>query len=182
MEDQNTRALIKLYRRTKSPVALDVLVRNHQAALKLCANDTPHNIMAFDDKIQFGNLILLKLISGKFDLRHKIKFNTFLINHTKFRILDEIRKLQRRSAASLDDTRSVEHHENLYETFENKELREQLVQEIQKLPRTEQIVMGCLLEGFNQTQIADQAGVTASRISQIVNKSIKTLRVNLSNN
>ena len=181
MEDNHTRQLIKLYRRTGSSKALDVLVRNHQNALILAATSAPNNIMQFDDKVQHGNIILMKLIrKGGFDLRHKVKFNTFLIQTVKFRVIDEIRKLMRalpdRSVNDYDSTSS----EDIVRSVEEAEMKQNLVNAIQDLPRTEQIIMGCMYLGMSQIEIAAQCGVTPGRITQIVNTSKKKLKKNLS--
>lgn len=160
-----------------------MLTVNHQPALKLAATRTPNNIIAFEDKLQIGNEILLKLIKHAFDLRRKIRFVTYLINTVQFRIIDAIRRMRRRTNGEyrkeleLDETRiptgAVEND------IETKQALEVLENEIANLPRTEQIVMACIHQGMTQAQIAEQCGVSTGRISQIYKSGLHKLRENL---
>lgn len=185
MEDFRTKLLIKHYRKTGSPKAKKILVRNHQAALKVAAGVTPDNILTFEDKIQYGNILLLELISKDFNLRRKIKFNTYLITYVKQRIIDEIRRLNKRHKGEiirhceLTEGNVDKSVESPSEFVENKDLLAKLEVEIARLPYTEQVVMGCIHQGMKMKDIAEQSGVSISRISQIVNVSRKKLKNSL---
>lgn len=178
MKDENTRMLIKLYRKTRSPKALNILVKAHQPAIILAAGSSPNNYIEFEDKVQIGNEILLKTVSvNGFDLRYKIKFNTYLISLVKQRILDKIRIEMRKPALLLEEAHYVTEPEN--NDFELKEQIQVLTKQIQKLPRTEQIVMGCLMQGMTQRAIARQCQVSETRISQIVNEAKRKIKKNI---
>ena len=185
MEDKFTRNLIKLFRKSRSQNALQVLMVNHQAAIRFAASFNPDNIMDFDDKIQFGNEVLIKLINpGGFDLRRKVKFNNYLINLIKLRTIDEIRKIRRKKNGKIRVKVDLQEHHSTVQpdfSFEEREQLEILVKEIQNLPRNQQIIMGCLFHGMSQTEIAKQCGVTVSMISQIVSASKKKIRENIKN-
>lgn len=164
--------------------AKNILITNHQSSLFYVAGSLPNNIMDRHDKVQFGNIILIQLIeSGGFSTRRKIKFNNYLIRIVKFRLIDEIRKLLKglpNYSITNDNIRNKHTDENIEESFEQTELKENLITAIQKLPRTEQIIMGCKLNGMSHNEIASQCGASAGRISQIVNKAKKTLKISLS--
>lgn len=182
MEDKFTRKLIKLYRRTGSLKAREILVNNHQNALYLAAKSTPNNIFSIGDKVQMGNLFLIELISNKYDLRRKMKFNSYLITYAKHRIIDEMRRYSGMHKGKM--IRSEEVYDNISvnsaeESIENKELLKKLEESIAELPYTEQVIMGCLHQGMKITEIAKQAGCTVSYISQIVNKAKKKLKISL---
>lgn len=185
MEDRFTRNLIKHFRKSRSQRALQVLMVNHQAAISFAASYLPNNIMDYEDKCQFGNEILIKAIEkGGFDLRKKIKFNTYLINMVRLRIIDEIRKIRKRKDGKYRV--KVDLHENHSITspdlsYEDKEQMDIMVQQIQKLPRTEQIIMGCLMQGMSQAEIAEQTNVTQGRISQIVSAATNKIKENVKN-
>ena len=169
-----------LYRRTGSVKARDILIKNHQNALYLAAMKTPANIMSMDDKMQFANILLLKLISkGGFDCRRRVKFNNFLIARVNQRIIDEIRKHGRKKGYPIGE-RQLKSEDNPIENYEEREVKELLVTNIQRLPRDEQVIMACLLNGMSQTEIAEQSGVSKSRISQIVNEARRKLKYSMS--
>lgn len=171
MTDEHTRKLIKLYRKTKSRTALEVLLRNHQAAIYKVSSELPHNFIDMDEKLQLGRILIQEAIH-KFDLRRKTKFNTYLMTFLKHRLLDEIRKRVRRSAGEL--------HDNIGQdpdtTFEDEEIKELLHQKIAELPYNERIVILLEMEGMKLVEIAKQAGVTVSRISQLRTKALFTLK------
>ena len=185
MDDKFTRILIKHYRKSKSRLARQVLIHNHQGAVKHAAAYGPVNILSYEDKVQIGEIVLISVIeTGGFDLRFKMKFNTFLISKIKHRIIDEIRKLMKRHKGelikSVELDPKMETSENLSEKIEQKDLKDKLILEIQRLPRTKQIIMACILNGIAQSEIAEQLDVSQALISQIVNKCKETLRVKLS--
>lgn len=181
MDDKNTRGLIKLYKKTNSEIALKVLIKNHQRAIFKAASELPHNVLTFDEKVQIGNELLLKLIK-KFDLRYKIKFVTYLMNYCKFKMIDEIRRHDKMKADEIDYEVAYasgyirDTDENIAENYELEEAKQRLIDALPKLPRTMQIIMACKLEGMTYVEIAKQSNVTPSLISQYAEKAQKQLK------
>jgi RNA polymerase sigma factor (sigma-70 family) len=164
MIDINTKKLIRHYRRTKSRLALEILVRNHIPLIHKAIKDLPKNVIQYDDQISIANDILLKSIHKDFDLRRKIKFTTYLMNIIKFRVIDEIRriKINRNYAPEFLEHNSTS---DVSEEIEKKELKDKLISAIPKLPSTQQIIFGCKLQGMKNKEIAAQAMVSQSLIS-----------------
>lgn len=179
MLDSNTRKLIKLYRSTGSKKALEVLLLNHQNSIHFSINKTPRILERFEreDLISFGNDILLKAID-EFDLRRKIKFNTYFIQILKFRFIDELRKLK--TTIEYEDYFDEPQQEENPFSFEDEELKILLIDSISTLPRTQQIVMGMIYQGTKHKDIAQQCGVSSSRISIIYQSALKNLKNKLS--
>lgn len=179
MKEIYTRKLIKHFRKSRSQKALQVLVMNHQAAIRLAASYSMDYPFDLPDKIQMGNEVLLKSVEKEFDLRFKQRFVTYLIPKIKNYIIDEVRRYHKIHKGELiKQVQLAEHYaaEEPTEFIELNEEKERLITEIQKLTYNQQIVMGCLLQGMKMKEIADQSGVTVSRISQIAGKAKINLR------
>lgn len=190
MDDINTRKLIELYRRTKSKRALEVLIINHQKALSIAIKDLPKNIINTEDLFGYANDFLILAIQKKFDLRKKIKFISYLITATRFYCIDKIRAETRSVTVdgsskrkmlfhSSFDEEYMEKHDDFYDNFEKKELSDILIDKIQELPRNEQVVFGCLLQGITISELAKQVGCSVSRISQLYTKGLKKLKTEM---
>ena len=186
MEEAKTRALIRLFRKTRSQKALQVLVVNHQAAIKLAASYIPDKPFDMSDKQQMGSMILMKAVSkGGFDLRRKNRFVSYLIPMVQRRIIDEVRKYYKKHKGeilrqvSFDESYMAAVGEDPTHSYEIEEQKNMIIEQIQRLPRTEQIIMGCIMNGMKQKDIAKQAGVSDTRISQIVNGCIKKIQQNV---
>ncbi|MBK7106626.1 MAG: sigma-70 family RNA polymerase sigma factor [Ignavibacteriae bacterium] len=176
MEDLNTKKLIKFYRKTNSKKALDVLVKNHQLLLHKAIQGIPKNLIDYDSQISIANTVLLNCINVDFDVNNKIKFTTYLMKIIRFRILDEIRKIKINFGY---EPEQLEHNEkdNFLLNIENTEIINLMLDQFPKLPRTEQIILGCKLQGMNNNFIAESCGVTESLISQHYKSAINNLKM-----
>jgi DNA-directed RNA polymerase specialized sigma subunit len=139
MEDCNTRKLISLYRRTGSKKALFVLVNNHQNSLHYAIQSIPHNLIDYDSQFSIANTVLLNCINFDFNVKNKIKFNTYLINILKSKVIDKIRKEKKN--VNIDNLSAVSSND-LINSCEDSELKEKLFECIPKLNRTLQIIIG----------------------------------------
>lgn len=191
MNDVNTRKLIELYRKTDSRKAFEILIINHQNALKLAIKDLPNNVLNREDLFSYANDFLIMAIQKKFNLKKKTKFVTYLINTAKFYCIDKIRsssfiavdkKTNERKMVFNEsfDEAYMERQEDFNDIFEQKELLDIMIEKIQKLPRNEKIILGCVMQGIKLTEIAKQVECSVSRISQLYNKGLKKLKLEMS--
>lgn len=198
MTDDNTRKLIKLYRKTRSAKALHVLVVNYQSAIYKICYEIKDSTFSMNEKVSIGNNFLIHAIENEFNLKqNKMKFLSFLYNRIPFRIIDEKRKvlckrkLRYNESASyinpqvnIDDQEifdnTVADNSVLFvEKMENKELLDMVVFEIAKLPELQRVVMGCIYYGMSQKEISKQLNLTGGRIAQIKKMASNTLYNNL---
>lgn len=178
MEDFRTRALIKLYRKSKSKRALDVLIKNHTAAIHSVIKNFSTKNFSYHEMLSLSHNILLTVIDD-FDLRYKIKFNTYFMNILKFRIIDELRK-HLHNIYHFDDNISYNSHpcstSDVQINFENEELKKNLIEAITKLPKDQQIIVAYIYEGGSQKDLANQTGFSQSYINQLYKKGLSKLK------
>jgi RNA polymerase sigma factor (sigma-70 family) len=183
MTDYNTRKLILLYKKTKSPRALEVLMKNHRGAIY---QTTSKFYLPTVDLNSLGEDVLFKAIQD-FNPKEKLKFVTYFIKTLKFRLIDEYRKYKRTQGLEIsvnqesdDETYSMYDNlpseDNVLDQVEHKELSDLLVLCIQKLPRTEQIVMGYIYMGGKQSELSLQLDLTSARVSQIYKSALTKLK------
>jgi RNA polymerase sigma factor (sigma-70 family) len=183
MTDENTRKLVSLYRRTGSKKAFDVLLINYRDACYLIANNyynSKFTLQSRDDL--FSNVFdfLILMIERKFDLRkNNMKFLTYLMQYGSLHLVDKDRSFTKFNNFSKTKTTfrfDVDEKGNTVEPIstldiqkeiEQIDLKEKMEKAIIDLPRTEQVVMACILQGMSLSEIAKQADVSVSRISQI---------------
>lgn len=187
MTDQRTKQLIKLYQKTKSQRAFEVLVKNHQNAIyytvnHLHLNERDEFALEKDDFIQLGQEVLWKCLKD-FNWRKEIKFNTYFINIFKFRIIDYIRVIEktRQKTRKMSDVPETPYHDEAFRNIEDKELIEKLNKIILKLDPIERVVLLHKYYGGKIFELAQQLGVSGARVSQIYTGALKKLRDKLTN-
>jgi len=173
LKDSNTRELIKLYKKTKSKKALDVLIINFQPLLSKISGSLPNNVIDYNDKISFMNEMLVKLLS-EYDLRYKIKVVTYLYQKLRFRLIDEIRKNEKYKLGMLHENIAYDEGAKI-----DDDVKQLLYKRIAELPRTEQIITGCILVGTKVKDIAEQTGVTEQMIYNYYNKAKEKLKITM---
>lgn len=174
LTDENTRKLIELYKKTDSRKALEVLQINHRYALITAIKDIPNNVLNFDEKLQEANLMFPDVVKS-FNPKHKLKFVTYLIVKIKFGILDKIRKELRKNPPAGELHENISNDPNEYD-FEKTEINKMLIEHVQKLPYNEKVIVGCILSGMNQVDIAKQSGVSPARINVLYQAALKKLK------
>ena len=173
MKDSNTRKLISLVRKTGSKKALDVLVNNHQQSLHYAIQNIPNNLIDYDSQFSIANTVLLNCINFDFDVDNNIKFNTYLINIVKFRVIDEIRKEM--NSVNIENVSTADNFD-LLNSFDDNELKDKLYDSNPKLERTLQTIIGCKLQGMSNSYIAESAGVSEVLISQYYRSGLTQLK------
>lgn len=164
--------------KTGSKKALDVLINNHQQGLHYAIQNIPRNLIDYDFQFSIANTVLLNCINFDFDVENKIKFNTYLINIVKFRVIDEIRK--EKNNVNIENVSTADSF-NLINSFEDNEMKEILYDSIPKLERTLQIIIGCKLQGISNKEIANQTDVSECFISILYKKALLDLKQLLPN-
>jgi RNA polymerase sigma factor for flagellar operon FliA len=163
-----------------------------------------YNADIFDDRdfFQFGIEGLSEAID-RFDPDFGTKFETYAIQRIKGKIIDELRKAQRRPRVMASDGTKVPAQKNLslditsenvegthslhdilpddadspLDLAEKNEIKNQLVKEIQKLDERSRLVITLYYyEELNYKEIAKVLDITVSRVSQIHSKIMKSLK------
>jgi len=155
------------------------------------------------DYFQFGVEGLSEAID-RFDPNYGTKFETYAIKRIRGKIIDELRKLQKKRSFSSggetvysyvsNDRMVIGDDDNNYslvdlipsdydspsEEIEKNEAVELLTAAIKLLPERDRVILGLYYyEHLNYQEIAEILKITVSRISQVHSKIIKTLRTKL---
>lgn len=128
------------------------------------------------DLYSVGQGVLLDSIK-KFDLRRKIKFNTYLISIIKFRVIDELRKLKRDRMVKIDhihETQGVEC--NQLKAIEDDDLIDGINKLVLRMDPLERAVLLNKYYGGRHEDLAGQLGCSIARVSQIYTKAINNLK------
>jgi len=163
------------------------------------------NLDILDDRdyFQFGVEGLSEAID-RFDPNYGTKFETYAIKRIRGKIIDELRKLQKKRSFSSggetvysyvsNDRMVIGDDDNNYslvdlipsdydspsEEIEKNEAVELLTAAIKLLPERDRVILGLYYyEHLNYQEIAEILKITVSRISQVHSKIIKTLRTKL---
>ncbi len=164
------------------------------------------NVIDEKDYFQFGVEGLSEAID-RFDPDYGTKFETYAIQRIRGKIIDELRKLQIKPRANLNDPDrvvyrnvSLHHHydgDDGYtlgevipsdakkpdEEFDKNEQKEFLKEAIKELNERDRLIISLYYyEEMNYKEIADVLNITVSRVSQIHSKIMKELRKKLERN
>jgi RNA polymerase sigma factor for flagellar operon FliA len=160
------------------------------------------NLDILDDRdyFQFGVEGLSEAID-RFDPDYGTKFETYAIQRIRGKIIDELRKLQKKKGygpdginySNLSLNSSVDEDENYslseiipseYDTpteeLEKNEAIEFLTSAIKELPERDRMILSLYYyEHLNYQEISEILSITVSRVSQVHSKIIKTLKLKL---
>jgi RNA polymerase sigma factor for flagellar operon FliA len=159
-----------------------------------------HSILDERDYFQFGIEGLSEAID-RFDPNFGTKFETYAIKRIRGKIIDELRKLQKKNSfgdgvvvysnvsidTPLDDDENFSLSDTLPSDYDNPDVElekneaiELLGEAIKELPDRDRTILGLYYyEHLNYQEISQVLNITVSRISQIHSKIIKTLKTKL---
>ncbi|MBK8946409.1 MAG: sigma-70 family RNA polymerase sigma factor [Ignavibacteriae bacterium] len=135
----------------------------------------PKNLTDYDSQFSIANTVLLSSINYDFNFHSKIKFTTYCIWLIRFRIIDVIRKVKINYEYS-DEINFTSENIEFFDEMENNEIYKMMIDLIPKLGRTQQIIMGCKLQGMSNKFIAKSADVSEGLISQHYKNGLLQLR------
>ncbi len=159
------------------------------------------NLEILDDRdyFQFGIEGLSEAID-RFDPDYGTKFETYAIQRIRGKIIDELRKLQKKRTSNdgvvysnISINSTIDEDENYTlsdilpssydspnEEVEKNEAIEFLTEEIKTLPERDRMIINLYYyEHLNYQEISEILNITVSRVSQVHSKIIKTLRTKL---
>jgi RNA polymerase sigma factor FliA len=158
------------------------------------------DILDSRDYYHFGIEGLSEAID-RFNPDYGTKFETYAIQRIRGKIIDELRKLQKKKAVngedvffakiSIDNTLDDEdsftladvlpsEYDSPVEEVEKQEAIECLTAEIKTLAERDRVILGLYYyEHLNYQEIANVLNITVSRVSQVHSKIIKTLKTKL---
>ena len=159
------------------------------------------NLDILDDRdyFQFGIEGLSEAID-RFDPDYGTKFETYAIQRIRGKIIDELRKLQKKRTSNdgivynnVSINSTIDEDENYTlsdmlpssydspnEEVEKNEAIEFLTEEIKTLPERDRMILSLYYyEHLNYQEISEILNITVSRVSQVHSKIIKTLRIKL---
>ena len=159
------------------------------------------NLEILDDRdyFQFGIEGLSEAID-RFDPDYGTKFETYAIQRIRGKIIDELRKLQKKRTSAdgvvysnISINSTIDEDENYTlsdmlpssydspnEEVEKNEAIEFLTEEIKTLPERDRMILSLYYyEHLNYQEISEILNITVSRVSQVHSKIIKTLRIKL---
>jgi RNA polymerase sigma factor for flagellar operon FliA len=159
------------------------------------------NLEILDDRdyFQFGIEGLSEAID-RFDPDYGTKFETYAIQRIRGKIIDELRKLQKKRTSAdgvvysnISINSTIDEDENYTlsdmlpssydspnEEVEKNEAIEFLTEEIKTLPERDRMILSLYYyEHLNYQEISEILNITVSRVSQVHSKITKTLRIKL---
>lgn len=159
------------------------------------------NLDILDDRdyFQFGIEGLSEAID-RFDPDYGTKFETYAIQRIRGKIIDELRKLQKKRTSNdgvvynnISINSTIDEDENYTlsdmipssydspnEEVEKNEAIQFLTEEIKSLPERDRMILSLYyFEHLNYQEISEILNITVSRVSQVHSKIIKTLRARL---
>jgi RNA polymerase sigma factor for flagellar operon FliA len=159
------------------------------------------NLEILDDRdyFQFGIEGLSEAID-RFDPDYGTKFETYAIQRIRGKIIDELRKLQKKRTSTdgviysnISINSTIDEDENYTlsdilpssydspnEEVEKNEAIDFLTEEIKNLPERDRLILSLYYyEHLNYQEISEILSITVSRVSQVHSKIIKTLRTKL---
>jgi len=203
----NNTELWSQFKQNQSPILKKQIILNYVNLVHYVIHHsrfTINNILDERDYFQYGIEGLNEAID-RFDPDYGTKFETYAIQRIRGKIIDELRKLQKKYKNDANET-SIESFytnvslnnspededgytlgeiipndsESVSDTVEKTEMKEYLMSAIKELNERDRLILSLYyFENLNYKEIAELLKITISRVSQIHTRIVKDLKSKL---